>query len=151
MLYLCFVFRCGGRRLVCHRQQDRWCGNLLCRGGMKASTRFPGTTWLASSRRFARQFNRLYDDDFHNNQIKMINRSSKFSFPTTRWALVVVWWQQYLFTTQTTKKKLKIVHNTIDFRQNSFFFQEQEENKLLFDDNNFPTTQTNEPPLTKRQ
>ena len=42
---------------------------------MEASTGFPGTTWLASSRRFSGRFNGIYGDDFLNNQIKIITRS----------------------------------------------------------------------------
>ena len=43
--------------------------------GVEASTGFPGTTWLASSRRSSGRFNGIYGDDFFNNQIKTINHS----------------------------------------------------------------------------
>jgi hypothetical protein len=48
--------------------------------GVEASTGFPGTTWLASSRRSSGRFNGIYGDDFPHNQIKMINRLPIFFF-----------------------------------------------------------------------
>jgi hypothetical protein len=92
---------------------------------MKASTRFPGTTGVASSRRSARRFNRLYDDDFHNNQIKMLNRSRIFSKKKTS--------QEINWCLMTTIFPFQPKQHEQPFTK---LFKKQSESKLVFDDNN---------------